>query len=287
MPIMQRAGLRPPLGAHVLVAIILSGPSIGGVERARAVAREQSAESGTALECFVIGQPGESDRVSDGRECAVATAPASTFKVPHALIALQTAVVTPTTMVKWDGTPRDFATWRRDHTLESAIRWSVYPFFQHTARLIGRDRMKQSLGSLAYAADTFDGELTTFWNTGDLVVTPIEQVAFLRRLVGGKLPIDARHVEVVRQALRMPAGQITNAAGTHTFALTWPKSAVVHAKTGNTTVNGERVSWLVGWVTLDGVDTVFAGRIRAKGTLGNTAGAEVAVRGLNGALRRQ
>ncbi len=163
--------------------------------------------------------------MSDSRECAVATAPASTFKIPHALIALQTGVVTPATVVKWDGTPRDFETWRRDHTLESSIRWSVYPFFQHTARLIGRDRMKQSLGSLAYAADTFDGELTTFWNTGDLVVTPIEQVAFLRRLVAGKLPIDARHVATVRQALRMPAGQITNAAGTHSFALTWPKSA--------------------------------------------------------------
>jgi beta-lactamase class D len=81
----------------------------------------------------------------------------------------------------------------------------------------------------------------------------------------------------------MPAGRITNAAGTHAFALDWPKDAVVYAKTGNTTVDGERVSWLIGWVTLGGVDTVFAGRIRARGTLGNTAGAEVARKGLNDA----
>jgi beta-lactamase class D len=280
---MQRAGLRPSFGAFVLVvsALAVSRPPVAGDAWAHSSADDQTAGSNAALECFVLSRPGEADRVSGSRECAAATAPASTFKIPHALIALETGVVTPATIVKWDGTPRDFETWRRDHNLDSSIRWSVYPFFQHTARLIGRDRMKQSLGSLAYAADTFDGELTTFWNTGDLVVTPIEQVAFLRRLMAGKLPIDARHVATVRQALRMPAGQITNAAGTHTFALTWPKSASVHAKTGNTTVNGERVSWLVGWVTLDGVDTVFAGRIRAKGTLGNTAGAEVALRGLN------
>ena len=113
----------------------------------------------------LLGRRGATARVeSTARATAVATAPASTFKIPHALIALQTGVVTPSTIVKWDGKPRDFDVWRRDHTLESSIRWSVYPFFQHTARLIGRDRMIQSLRSIGYAADSFDGELTTFWN---------------------------------------------------------------------------------------------------------------------------
>lgn len=242
-----------------------------------------SASASVAQECFILALAGEADRISDPRECGIATAPASTFKIPHALIALQTGVITPKTVVKYDGTARDFETWRRDHTLDSAIKWSVYPLFQHTARLIGRERMTQQLAALGYAADSFDGELTTFWNTGDLRVTPIEQVAFLRRLVAGTLPIDARHVTTVREALRMPAGQITNAAGTHAFALDWPRNAVVYAKTGNTTVDGERVSWLIGWVTVGSVDTVFAGRIRAKGTLGNTAGAEVALKGLNAA----
>ena len=234
-------------------------------------------------DCFILGTPGAPDRVSDPKECSVATAPASTFKVPHALIALQAGVVTPETVVKYDGTARDFETWRRDHTIDSAIKWSVYPFFQHTARLIGRQRMKQQLAALGYAADSFEGELTTFWNTSDFRVTPLEQVAFLRRLVAGKLPIEARHVATVRQALRMPAGHITNAAGTHAFAIDWPRDAVVYAKTENTTVDGERVSWLIGWVSGGGGDTVFAGRTRAKGTLGNTAGAEVARKGLNAA----
>jgi beta-lactamase class D len=246
-----------------------------------------SASAAVAQECFILAVPGEVDRVSDPRECAAATAPASTFKIPHALIALQTGVVTPETVVKYDGTPRDFDTWRRDHTIDSAIKWSVYPFFQHTAQLIGRRRMTEQLAALRYAADSFAGELTTFWNTGDLRVTPIEQVAFLRRLVAGTLPIDARHLSTIRHALRMPPGHITNAAGTHAFALDWPDGTVVHAKTGNTTVDGERVSWLIGWVSLAGRDTVFAGRLRAKGTLANTAGAEVARRGLNDARRRK
>ena len=60
---------------------------------------------------------------------------------------------------------------------------------------------------------------------------------------------------------------------------------MVRAKTGNTTVNGERVSWLVGWVEHDRAVTVFAGRIRSTSPLENTAGAEVARRGLNDAWR--
>ena len=85
----------------------------------------------------------------------------------------------------------------------------------------------------------------------------------------------------------MPPGKITNAAGTHTFALDWPSGTTVRAKTGNSTVNGERVSWLVGWLELDRQVTVFAGRIRSTSTLDNTAGAAVARRGLNDAWHRR
>ena len=73
--------------------------------------------------------------------------------------------------------------------------------------------------SLQYGGGSFSGELTEFWNTGGIVVSPLEQVAFLQRVTAGKVPIDPRHVDAVREALRMPAGQITNAAGTHSFAL--------------------------------------------------------------------
>ena len=85
----------------------------------------------------------------------------------------------------------------------------------------------------------------------------------------------------------MPPGRITNAAGTHAFPLDWPAATIVRAKTGNSTVNGERVSWLVGWLELDRQVTVFAGRIRSMSPLENAAGIEVARRGLNDAWQRQ
>jgi len=59
------------------------------------------------------------------------------------------------------------------------------------------------------------------------------------------------------------------------------RGTVVRAKTGNTTVSGERVSWLVGAVESGGVRRVFVARVRGAGTLPNTAGADLAVRRLN------
>jgi beta-lactamase class D len=239
-----------------------------------------------AAECIVIGALGAPPTSSDAAECARPTAPASTFKIPHALIALQTGVVTSATIVEWDGATGGSDLWQRSHTVDSAIRWSVLPFFQRTARLIGRDRMRQGLTSLAYAADTLDGDLSTFWLTGDLAVTPLEQYAFLQRFFARQLPIDAVHLDTVRRALTMPAGQVTNAFGSHPFVLGWTDPVAVRIKTGNTSVNDERVSWAVGAVESRGRDTLVVARVRSSAALDGTAGLEAARRALEAWPRR-
>jgi beta-lactamase class D len=234
-------------------------------------------------ECSVIARLGDAKPiVSDANECRQKTAPASTFKLPHALIALETNVIAADTVVPWNGTAYDFESWRRDHTLESAIRSSVFPFFERTARLIGPDRFRKGLSSLGYASDTFDRDVSAFWINGDLVVSPIEQLEFLQRLFSGNLPVASRHLSTVTSAIRMPAGQVLSASGAHPFELNWPSATVVRAKTGNTRVEGESVSWLVGALELDGMHYVFVARARSMSALGRTAGIAVAVRALNG-----
>ena len=233
-------------------------------------------------ECFMMARAdGSGESASDAQECGRGTAPASTFKIPHALIALETGVIDERTVVPWDGTAYEFESWRRDHTLESAIRSSVYPFFRRTAALIGAERMHRMLEQLHYAADTFEGDIREFWTNGDLVVTPREQLLFLKRLVRGELPIAAAHVATVMRALVMPPLQISNASGLHMFVLRWPAGTIVRAKTGNTTVGGERVSWLVGSLESVKGTFVFVGRVRARSQLSGTAGADLALRELN------
>jgi beta-lactamase class D len=220
--------------------------------------------------------------VSDPAECAVRTAPASTFKIPHALIVLETAVISsPLQMVPWDGRKQPFPAWERDHSLDSAVKSSVLWFFRRTSALIGRSRMLESLKKFGYASDTFERELTSFWLNGDLVVSPREQLEFLRRFARYELPVKHQHVDAVKAALLMPAGTLTNASGTHDFALTWPGPLIVRAKTGNATVGGERVSWLVGLVEASGRQYVFVARVRGQDQLPGTAGADLARNVLN------
>lgn len=235
-------------------------------------------------ECFMLQPLDRPDEiyVSDEKECDVAAAPASTFKIPHALIALETGVVKdPHARVAYDGTPQPFPSWEKPHSLDSSVKWSVFWFYRRTAALIGRERMVANLKKIAYARDTFDDDVTLFWTNGDLVVTPREQLAFMRRMMRYELPVKRRNADIVKEAMLMPAGKITNAAGIHDFAIRWPKNAVVRAKTGNTTTDGERVSWLIGHLQAGKREYVFVGRVRAKGSLPTTAGADVARRMLN------
>jgi beta-lactamase class D/2-keto-3-deoxy-L-rhamnonate aldolase RhmA len=250
-----------------------------------ALALALSTLAGPALgpgECVVFAPLSGSATVFGGDECARRTLPASTFKVPHALIALQTRVVTATSVIKWDGTKRDFPRWDADQTLESSLKRSVVWVYQQFAAAIGREREIEHLRAFGYGSATFTGDVTNFWLNGDLQISPLEQAAFLHRMFTYDLPVDRAHVDTVKRDLTMPRGKLENAAGVHAFALRWPAGTIVRAKTGNGTVNGEHVSWLVGQLESGGRQYVFASRARsATRTLDTTAAADLAVRVLN------
>lgn len=262
--------------AYVVATILVL--STGGMAQSPETSGQPSVSECVTM---VSLEPSATPFVSDPVECARATAPASTFKVPHALIALETGVVSATQTVPWDGVDRGVVAWNRPHTLESAIRWSAVWFFQRTAGLIGPDRMRAALRSFGYAADDFDGDIRQFWLNGDLVVSPREQLDFLSRMMRGELPVAEGHLQAVRAALVMPAGKVTMAAGPHPFALDWPGPLVVRAKTGNTNVDGERVSWLVGEIESGTRRVVFVSRVRSDAPLPSGAGADLAARVLS------
>jgi beta-lactamase class D len=234
-------------------------------------------------ECVMLQSlDGSAPYVSDTVECASRTAPASTFKIPHALIALDSGVISDALEpVKWDGRRQPFTAWERDHSLDSAMKSSVLWFFRRTAASIGRDRMRQYLEKFGYTSDTFDGDLTSFWLNGDLVVSAEEQLTFVRRLVRYELPVRRQHVDAVKASLVMPPGTITNASGTHAFRLEWPGTHLVRAKTGFATVGDEHVSWLVGHIELRDRQYVFVSRVRTSDEVSSTAAVELAVRTLN------
>ncbi len=198
---------------------------------------------------------------SDAAECTGRLPPASTFKIPHALLALETGVVTAESVERWDGTPYPGRlAWQRDHTVLSAMRPSVVWFFQRIAPRVGASRMHDWLVGVGYGNADTSGPVTLYWLNGRLRVSPEEQVRFLRRFYDDALPVAARHMTSVRTALLQDPGAVENASGVHPLGVTWRPGLSLSAKTGATVAeDGTNVSWLVGRLTVDARHYVFAG----------------------------
>lgn len=183
---------------------------------------------------------------SDKDRSGNAVLPASTFKIPHSLIALETGVVADPDkdVFKWDGVTREIAAWNQDHTLRSAIAASAVPVYQEIARRIGPGRMQTYLNEFEYGNRNIGGGLDQFWLTGGLRIDPIEQIDFLDRLRRGTLPAAARSQELVRDIL--PVTKVGD--------------VVIRAKTGLLGAEAGKPSlgWIVGWVENGDAHTVFA-----------------------------
>ena len=141
---------------------------------------------------------------SDKNRSGEAMLPASTFKIPNSLIALETGVVADTDkeVFKWDGVKRSIEPWNKDHTMRSAFAASAVPVYQDIARRIGAERMQKYLDLFEYGNRDIGGGIDQFWLTGDLRIDPMQQVDFVDRLRRGVLPVSKRSQELVRDILR-------------------------------------------------------------------------------------
>lgn len=134
--------------------------------------------------------------------------PASTSKIPHSLIALQTGVATPVSVFRWDGVPRSFRRWNRDHTLASAFQNSVVWVYQQIARDAGSALMSDWLRRFDYGNANVgtDAQLTTYWLDGTLRISAAAQVTFLSKVARGRLPLSPATYAAVRDFMRSDTG---------------------------------------------------------------------------------
>ena len=207
--------------------------------------------SGAAPEsCFLVydEQDGRTTR-EPSEACSTRVTPASTFKIPHALAALDAGIVSGAhdTFV-YDRSPLPFERWKHDHDLASAMRDSVVWYFQRIAERMGIQRERAYLKAFEYGNQDASGPLTSFWLGDSLQISPDEQLGFLLRFFEGRLPVREEAARTVRDILVQPSGRIVNAAGEHSFAAPWPEGTTVYAKTGRAEDQGRAVVWLVGRV---------------------------------------
>ena len=183
---------------------------------------------------------------SDKERSGEAKLPASTFKIPNSLIALETGVVEDPDkdVFKWDGIGRPIDAWNKDHTLRTAIAASAVPVYQQIARRIGEPRMQKYVDLFEYGNRDIGGGIDQFWLTGNLRIDPVQQVDFLDRLRRGVLPISRRSQDLVKDIL--PVTRLGD--------------SVIRYKSGLLGVELGRPSlgWMVGWSETASAQTVFA-----------------------------
>jgi beta-lactamase class D len=183
---------------------------------------------------------------SDADRSGQAFLPASTYKIPNSLIALETGVVQDPDkdVFKWDGVKRSIEAWNQDHTLRSAIAASAVPVYQEIARRIGAERMQKYVDLFEYGNRNIGGGIDQFWLTGDLRIDPVQQIDFLDRLRRGVLPISKRSQDLVRDILPVIK----------------TGDATIRAKTGllGAELGKPSLGWVVGWTEKGSAQTVFA-----------------------------
>lgn len=176
-------------------------------------------------------------RATDARLADTGFLPHSTFKIPNALIGLETGVLTGAdARFVWDGQRHSIEAWNRDHDLESAMRASCVWCFQKVAGEIGELRMREWLDAFDYGNEKVEGRIDRFWLEGSLRITPRQQVDFIRRTLNGELPVSKANVEIVWRMLELER----------------TGDAVWNGKTGLGEQDGRVVGWLVGYVERNG-----------------------------------
>lgn len=128
--------------------------------------------------------------------------PASTYKIFNSLIGLETGVIEDENFViPWDSVVRPNPNWNMDQDLQTAIKNSTVWYYQELARRVGAEKMKSWLDKANYGNADISGGIDQFWLSGDLRISPEQQIDFLRKLHDNKLPFSERSMSLVRNIM--------------------------------------------------------------------------------------
>jgi beta-lactamase class D len=128
--------------------------------------------------------------------------PASTFKIPNTLIALDMNLIeNENAIIVWDKQEREITQWNQDQTLKSAFQNSCVWCYQYFALQLSIEQYKNYLKILHYGNEEIGESVTSFWLDGQLRITPYQQIAFLKKLHNNELPFKIEHLEILKSIM--------------------------------------------------------------------------------------
>ena len=121
-------------------------------------------------------------------------------------------------------------------SMRDAIAISNVPVYQNLAQRIGLKNYQEWLAKLDYGNRKTGNIIDRFWLDGPLLISAVEQVQFLEKLISKDLAVSAKTQQSVMEIIRLESSD----------------SQTLFGKTGWTQAGKPALGWFVGWVkTLD------------------------------------
>ena len=175
--------------------------------------------------------------------------PASTFKIPNSLIGLETGELKDElTEFKWNATPYQNQAWNKDQNLKEAFQNSTVWYFQELARKIGEKHMKKYLAQFKYGNQNLGGGIDKFWLSGDLRISPLQQLEFLKALWNEELKLAKKTTQTMKKV----------------FLVEKRGGATLYAKTGWGFTDDTDIGWYMGVVENEKSTYLFVHALMSK-----------------------
>lgn len=209
--------------------------------------------------CTIIADAITGDTLVEEGDCATRFTPASTFKVPLAVMGFDAGFLKSATEPELPfkpGYPDMVESWRQPtdpiHWLEYSVVW----YSQRITEVLGQDELERyargfGLGNADFSGDPGQNNgLERAWLSSSLLISPREQIAFWRRLIARDLPVAPDAIDMTLAIVEQ-----SNIDG-------W----VIHGKTGSAWPRHADGSfdrarpwaWFVGFAEKGGRQLVFA-----------------------------
>jgi beta-lactamase class D len=210
--------------------------------------------------CTVLADATTGKVLAQQGECDRRVPPASTFKVPIALMGYDAGFLKDEHDPKlpfMEGYPDWIESWRTDTDPTAWMTNSVVWYSQQVTQALGKEKFAGYAEAFGYGNADVSGDkgkdngLTRSWLSSSLRISPLEQLDFLSKIVGRKLPVSEHAYDMTEAVLTK-----------HDLPNGW----TVLGKTGSgfsvnadDTVDRNRpFGWYVGWATKGERTVVFA-----------------------------
>ncbi|WP_425447958.1 BlaR1 family beta-lactam sensor/signal transducer [Dethiothermospora halolimnae] len=176
--------------------------------------------------------------------------PCSTFKIIISLIGLEYDIINDKdNKLEWNGYKYPIKPWNQDHTLLTAMKYSVNWYFERVSGDIGKKIMKDNIDIMGYGNKDISGGIREFWAQSSLKISPIEQIDILKKIYNYKVPISPENIDIVKETLKISDDGET----------------ILSGKTGSGTMNNKNVNgWFIGYVEKNNNVYFFALNIEGK-----------------------